>query len=388
MGSGPYMIKNYISGQSILLSPNPYFTPVPGIPGYNHTANDTVYIQWEKDADTALLIAESGQTDLVYTTGLPTSDFPILMKLQSEGKLKITTFPSVLINFYNFNFDVNTSMLSTLGSGYHIPQYYFANLDVRRAFAYAFNYTNFIENILGNARYGLDFGFQYAQGLAPLGMPGYLNTTQLQQRGAVVPTYNLSIAKQYLEESGLYNTSINIPIIVFAADSVNYAGAGMWASALHSIDPNIQATPLYMEIPVYIGYSVPNENPMPISFTNVGPDYLFTSDYAAPMYGVNGYFGEPEGWTPQMLNSSGQPTQANEDAQMNQIITDAMSTTNLTLALKYYDQAMLIAVNLTFDVYTCQSTELYVYSTAIHGSSYEGNALDVGFTYFIYLSKS
>ncbi|MGC8630753.1 MAG: ABC transporter substrate-binding protein, partial [Thermoplasmata archaeon] len=157
MGSGPYMIKSYLIGQSITLSPNPYYTPIPGVPGYNHTANDTIYIQWEKDPSTALLIAESGQTDIVE--GLPNYDYPIMVKLQEEGKITITPYPTITLNFFNFNYDINTTLLSTLGPNYHIPQYYFTNLDVRKAFAYSLNYTDYVNDLLGNNKYDADFGF-------------------------------------------------------------------------------------------------------------------------------------------------------------------------------------------------------------------------------------
>ncbi|MGC8497846.1 MAG: ABC transporter substrate-binding protein, partial [Thermoplasmata archaeon] len=268
MGSGPYMIKSYLIGQSITFEPNPYYTPIPGVPGYDHPANDTVYIQWEKDPSTALLIAESGQTDIVE--GLPNYDYSILSHLAAEGKINITTFPSLSVYFYAFNFDVNTTILSSLSSSYSLPQYYFTNIDVRRAFAYAFNYTNYVNNLLGNDRYGADFGFHYT-GIIPLGMAGYMNSTQLNNAGATVPTYNIAIAKQYMEESGLYNTSINIPIMVWAGDPVDYAAAQEWATTLNTIDPNIHANAFYLEIPSLLGYLVMGQNPMPIYLLSWGP---------------------------------------------------------------------------------------------------------------------
>jgi ABC-type transport system substrate-binding protein len=185
-------------------------------------------------------------------------------------------------------------MLLSLGSGYHIPEYYFANLDVRRAWAYTFNYTNYINNLLGNSIYGADFGFHYT-GIIPLGMSGYLNATQLQQAGANVPIYDLTMAKQYLEESGLYNTSINIPILVYAGDPTDYAAAEDWGSVLNSIDPNIHASALYIDIDMLIGYMVPGENPMPVYLLDWGPDFPFASDYVVPMYQEDGFAGIADG---------------------------------------------------------------------------------------------
>jgi ABC-type oligopeptide transport system substrate-binding subunit len=165
-------------------------------------------------------------------------------------------------------------MLSTLGSSYTIPQYYFTNQDVRRAWAYAFNYTNYIDNLVGNSKYGADFAFHYT-GIIPQGMSGNMNATQLQQGGANVPTYNLAIAKQYMEESGLYNTSINIPIVVIAGDPVDFAAAQDWATTMNSIDPNIHAAALYMELTEMLEYTAANQNSTPICWSGWVPDYPF-----------------------------------------------------------------------------------------------------------------
>jgi len=386
MGSGPYMIKYYVMGQTISLAPNPYYTPIPGVPGYDHTANDTIYIQWEKDVSTALLLAESGLTDIVV--GLPNYDYPILSHLSSEGKININTYPTLNILWYQFNFNINTTMLSTLGQGYHVPQYYFTNLDVRRAFAYAFDYANYIDNLVGNNRYGADFAINYT-GVIPLGMPGYMNTTTLRQNGAIIPTYNLSIAKAYLEASGLYNTSINIPIIVWAGDPVDFAAVQDWASVMNSIDPNIHANALYMEFSQFLGYQVANENPLPIAMNEWFPDYPFPSDYIIPMYQENGTYSYSNGYTPQILTLTGHMNQSKIDLLMNQYIAEAQNTGNATLALKYYDQAEVLAVNLTFFVYAEQLNGLWFYSSALKGVQYELNpAINGGVdTIYIYLSK-
>jgi ABC-type oligopeptide transport system substrate-binding subunit len=279
-------------------------------------------------------------------------------------------------------------MLSTLGPGFHIPQYYFTNLDVRRGWAYAFNYTNYINNLVGNSVYGADFGFHFTSPILE-GMPGYMNTTQLEQTGAVVPTYNLAIAKQYLEESGQYNTSINIPISVSAGDSIDFAAVEDWVTTMNTIDPNIQATALYVEPSEIEGYMAANQNPQPIYLFYWAPDYPYPSDYMIPFYQENGSHSEADGWTPQILEAAGQQSQANEDILMNQYIADALSTGNTTLALKYYDQAEVLGVNLTFYTFAEQVNYFWFYSSALRGVQYEENPMygGGGETIYIYLSK-
>ncbi|MFP3318063.1 MAG: ABC transporter substrate-binding protein [Thermoplasmata archaeon] len=383
MGSGPYMIQSYLSGQSIVLIPNPNFKPIPGVPGYDKIPTLKVYIQWVKDYETALLMMESGQSDI--TTGLPTSDYPTVAALQAQGKQNIYTFPTLSINFYNFVWNVNTSLMQKIyGSQYHIPYNYFANPLVRKAFAYAFNYTNYIDNILGNKIYHANFGFHYT-GIIPEGMPGYIPPDKLQN----VPVYNLTLAKKFMMESGMYNVSINIPIIVYASDPVDFAAASMWASNLSKMDPNIQATPIYQPFATTIGYMVPGENPMPIYLLGWAPDYPYPSDYVNAMYLENGTYPGANGWNYTNLMSWGYKQEAQEWKNMTDLILKADSTSNVTLSLQYFDQAEQIAVNLTLYVYTLQQNGFWYYAPWIHGVEWEENPMigGGGDTLYFYLTK-
>ncbi|MEM2117216.1 MAG: ABC transporter substrate-binding protein [Thermoplasmata archaeon] len=383
MGSGPYMIQTYLSGQSIVLVPNPNFHPIPGIPGYNKMPTLKVYIQWVKDYETALLMMESGQSDI--TTGLPTSDYPTVAALQAQGKQNIYTFPTLSIFFYEFVWDVNVSgMQKIYGSQYHLPYNYFANPLVRKAFAYAFNYTNYIDNLLGNKIYHANFGFHYT-GVIPMGMPGYVPPENLSN----VPVYNLTLAKKFMMESGMYNTSVNIPIIVYASDPIDYAAASMWASNLTEMDPNIHATPIYQAFATTIGYMVPGQNPMPIYLLGWSPDYPYPSDYVNAMYLENGTYPAANGWNYTNLVSWGYIQEAQEWKNMTDLILKADSTANVTLAIKYFDQAEQIAVNLTLYVYTYQANGFWFYAPWIHGVEYEENPMigGGGDTLYFYLTK-
>jgi ABC-type transport system substrate-binding protein len=387
MGSGPYMVKSYLVGQSIILVPNPDFTPIPGVLGYNHPVNDSVYIQWEKDASTALLMAESGQTDIVY--GLPNYDYPIISHLSAEGKFNISTYPTISTWFYVFNCDINTTMLSSLGAGYSIPYNYFANQDVRKAFAYAFNYTNYINNLLGNKEYGANFGFSFA-GAIPEGMPGYLNMSQLKEAGVTVPYYDLSIAKQYLQESGFYNQTINMPIIVWAGDPIDFAAAQDWSSTINSIDPNIHLNAMYLEYDAVIGYQVPGQNPMPLYLTGWNPPWNYPTASVTFFYQEGNYLAPDDGWSYSNFESWGYTAEANQWEAMQNMINNGTATGNETLSLKYFDQANEIAINMSLIVNAYQEAGMLVYTSSISGAQYEENPTIAGggVTLFFYLSKT
>ena len=367
VASGPYKIWSYVVGQSITLVPNPGFVGVPGIP----FVNSTVVIQWVNDPETAYKLFTSGQADIVGD--LPTNYLALIPKQVAAGQAAMYENPTLSANFFAFNLDINvTAMKSEFGLQYNIPSDYFANLDVRDAFAYAFNYTNFIDEILGNRKYGIDFGHSYAGAIVP-GLPYYVPPSELEN----VPTYDLTRAKQLLQQSGQYGTPINIPIIIRSGETVGFAAAQMWAAALNSIDPNIVMNPIY----------VPFSTQLSIGF-GLDPIYLgrWTADYPHPSNMVDSLYADgyawTDGWRTDYLNSTGRADQAAMFAQMKSLIQIADSTTNATLAAQDYKEAEQIAINLYMYVYTMVPNFFWIVKPYMNGYqgqiSYQQNPINGG----------
>lgn len=267
-------------------------------------------------------------------------------------------------------------MKSSFGSQYHMPINYFENLDVRKAFAYAFNYTYYLDEMLGNKRYGVELGSGYA-GAIIQGMPYHVPESELQN----VPVYNLTYAKQLLQRSGEYDTSVNIP---FSVNPCYTCGGGnqtkwetvqMYAAALHSIDPNIVITPTVMNFSATSGSHA-------IGFWGTVADYPYPSDFVDSLY--------QNPFAPDYFNSTGHPDQAAMYAQMNALIAEADLTTNATLAAQDYKQVEQIAINLYLYVYLYQANGFYVvkpYMNAYQGQmSYFLNPMEL--FHFVYLVKT
>ena len=359
VASGPYMIQSLVLGQSVTLVANPGFPGVPGIPA----VNNTVVIQWVKDAETAYNLFTSGQADIVW---MQPSYVALMPKLVAEGKAAMYEIPSLSCFQFIFNLNVNqVNMKSDFGSQYHVPSDYFTNLKVREAFAYAFNYTNYLDEILGNKRYGIDFGSSYAGMIIP-GLPNNVPPNQLQN----VPTYDLAKAKQLLRQSGEYDTSINIPVVVVAQASGQFAAAQMWAEALNSIDPNIVLTPVYVPFEMILSYTIGGQNSIPIYLLSWTADYPYPSDFVDPSYKEGGFLPARNGWTVEYLNSTGHADQAAMFAQMNSLIKTADSTPNATLAAQDYKEVEQIAINLYMYVYTFVPNFFWVVKPYMNG--YQG----------------
>ena len=370
VASGPYEIQSYVPGQSIVLKPNPGFPGVPNIPA----PTDTIVIEWVKDPETAYNLFTGGQADIV--TYLPSTYMPLIKQQVASGTALLYSFPTIGIFWAQFNLNTSISLMkSVFGSNYNIPSDYFANTLVREAFAYAFNYTNYIDELVGNDVYGANFGFNYA-GMIPKGMTDYVPPSQLTG----IPTYNLSYATQLMKESGEYNISVNIPLVVPSGLPVEYAAMEMWAAALHQMDPNIEASPVYQNFNTIIGYLVPGGNPDPI-IDGVGwsPDYPYPSDYVNSMYLQGGSYPVANGWTTAYVNATMGNATATQFQEMNNLILQADSTTNSTLAAQDYKQAEQIGINLYMYVYTLQENNFWIikpYMSGYHNNiQYQENVM-------------
>ena len=366
MGSGPYMVKSLTPGQSIVMVPNPYFNGTPEVP----KPNDTVIIYWVKDPNTAYEMFASGQADILED--IPTQYIPLAEQLESQGQAKIYSFPALTELFYVFNANISQPNLKALGTQYNITSYYFANPLVRKAFAYAFNYTEYLNDILGNEKYHFNFGNYYCGVIIP-GLPYYVPPSELTG----CPTFNLTYAKQLMEESGFYNISVKFPIVIFSGDITDFTGAQMWSQLLNEMDPNIQATPVYMPGSTMMSYWVPGLNGQPIFTGGWIADFPLASDFTNAMYLQGGFFPAGAGWNVSYFEnlskyfaSQGNTYLANlfanesqEYNELNTLIVEANNAAlsgNNELAAVYYKEAEQIAVNLYLYVYTYQENMYWI----------------------------
>jgi len=162
VGSGPFMLKEWKSGQRIVLVKNPFYF-IKGIPHL-----DAVVEQMGVDDNLEWLKYETGEIDI---SAIPPAEFPYVMK---TPRLKALTLKLV--------------MLATdyLGMNCQMPP--FTDIRVRRAFNYAINKNKFIA--VFNRR-GVP-----ATGILPPGLPGYDPAI----RGY---PYDPAKARQLLEQAGM-----------------------------------------------------------------------------------------------------------------------------------------------------------------------------------------
>ena len=281
VGSGPFMVQTYTPGQSVELVPNPHYGGVPGIP----RQTTTIVINWVKAADTAMLMLQDGTAD--SASGLPPSDFPAVQKLQSEGLVNIYNFPTFTLYFYPFNIEIDKDLETTqFGTGFNEPSNYFADVPTRLAWINAYDYAGYLNNILGNAKYGTTFGSAY-QGAIPAGM---IYAPPADELGGL-PTQNLAAARGNFSMSAWADQKITIPIVETTGDPVNLAAAEEWAGILAQISGgNITAKVVQIPTTEIYADGAQNMDPMGVAFQLWAPDYADPADYVDAMYQQGGVY--------------------------------------------------------------------------------------------------
>ncbi len=162
VGSGPFMLKEWLGGQRIVLVKNPYYF-VSGLPRL-----DAIVELIGVDEALEWLKFETGEIDV---SSIPPAEFPYVMK---TPRLRALTEKIVTI--------------STMYMGMNCQVWPFTDVRVRRAFNYAVNKGKLIGVLNGRG--------VAAHGVMPPGLPGYNSRVQGY-------AYDPAKARQLLEQAGV-----------------------------------------------------------------------------------------------------------------------------------------------------------------------------------------
>jgi len=382
VGSGPFMIDYVANPDAVVLKPNPLFQALPGVPA---ATVSKVVLQYVADAATRELSLESGQADIA---GIPADHFPVAQRLAGLGLARIQFNPTLNMFWWNFNLEIYQSAVGSTANPYgnQVPPDFFVDLNMRKAFAYAYNYGQYLDQILGNKKFGATFGTPF-NGIIPSGMVGYENLSSLN-------IYNMAQAHTFYNQTawvrdhGWASSGFTIAINVENADTVNRAEAAAWAQNIEQLAPNIKVLVKPISFAEQIMDSVPHQNPMGIYFLGWLADYPFPTDYTYPMEMPadspvdsptpnGGTYPNANGYNIQYLAAD--PNGTNQVADSRNIrnwINDTLNppnSTNLAVVVDDSQKAQRAFANLWYYVPAFQQFTFFTFRTWITGMDLELN---------------
>lgn len=388
VGSGPFMIDYVANPDAVVLKPNPLFQALPGVPA---ATVSKVVLQYVADPATRELSLEAGQADIA---GIPSSHFDVAKRLQGLGLIQIQFNPTLNLFWWNFNLEIYQSAVGSTANPYgnQVPPDFFVDLNMRKAFAYAYNYGQYLDQIVGNKKFGATFGTPF-NGIIPSGMVGYEDLSALNIFDMVQARsyYNATAwVRDHGGTANLANSGFTIAINVETADTVDRVAAAAWAQNIKQLAPtaniNVLIKPISFE--EMITDSVPHNNPMGIYFLGWLADYPFPTDYTLPMLlpadsPVNsatpngGTYPNANGYNIQYLAAN--PNGSNQVAASRNIrnwILDSISApnaTNVNAVVSDSQQAQRAFANLWYYVPAFQQYTFFSFRTWISGMDKELN---------------
>jgi peptide/nickel transport system substrate-binding protein len=296
-----------------------------------------VFIKYVDDFNQRLLALQAGDADSIYVPRKSIDSVTSLPDLYiSRGNA------TAQIDFLGMCFNF-TKAPSGIEYG-DIPTNFFSDVNVREAFAHAFNYTLYIQTQMKNTAI-------QPNGPIPKGYFGY---------DPDVPVYefNLALAKSYLENATNPDTGnswledgFSMTLYYNTGNTVRQGACqimkeGMEALAPGKIDIQVQS----LAWATFLNAQF--ESQLPMYALGWLPDYADPDNFANPFLHENGTYGGP--------NRLGNST-------LTQMIDDAAFSPDLTVRANLYSNITWSAYNNVYGIWVDQPTNFWVFRDYVTG---------------------
>lgn len=330
-GSGPWMVKQWIRHQKIILDPFPGYWK-----GWSGQHVGEVVIEWPAASSTQRQAVEHGDADIAIN--LNTRDFKAV-----SGEQGISALHYTAQTIFDLRFNASKSPLT--------------NQYVRQALAYSLDYDTFVKAAFGG--YGT-----HMVGMGPTGLANYFPAAHPY-------TYDLAKAKSLLAKGGFPNG--------FTMDADWQIGDNRSALMAQIWQHDVKPLGITLNLHVWQN-STWSANSVKAATTPTAWFGQWTMDYADNQNLYLNYY-----W------SKSPPQSGNtfylKNPVLDSLLAQASTSTDPTTTKSLYQQAMDIAYNEAVDIGLVQGDDLIAMRSNLHGFVY--NYLYGSFYYDLYaLSKS
>ena len=293
-GTGPFALDRWDrKTKEFILTRNEHYWRAPA-------KLKTVVVKGVNEFGTRKLMLQAGDADAIF------ADRPLLSQVQNlPGVQIIDNLPTVEMNpIVFFTFQLNTAGNAFVGSGRldgnGIPADFFADKDVRKGFAYAFDYKGFISDVWRGK------GSQ-AHGAIPKSLPGY-NPNQ--------PTYQYDKKKaeeHFRKAQGgkLWDTGFHFTIAFNSGNVPRQTVCQILKRNVEALNPKFKIDVRAVEWPTFL--DAQNASKLPLFVLGWSADYPDPHNFAFPILHSKGNY-------PQIQHF--------KDPEMDRLVDEGKSETN------------------------------------------------------------
>lgn len=264
VGTGPYVLEAWIPGQQVILARfNDYHGERPAI--------EKIVRQKVEDINTRLLMLFSGQADEVYVPVDHDSD------VINKPNIRITENPSWAVSFIGLNQKFcggpqASSFASCMaangadaprGADGQVDPLFFEDINMRKAWSYAFDYDSYLNNILNGHGKMLN-------GPLPEGIFGY-------DASIPRPTRDMTKAREFFAQTD-HADGFTITLFFNSGNTVREKTLNLLAQNLRELGPNVNVNVQGLDFSTAF---LPKQRAfaLPVFYLGWLPDYAFPDNY-------------------------------------------------------------------------------------------------------------
>jgi peptide/nickel transport system substrate-binding protein len=383
-GTGPYTFDRWAPGEEVDLVRNDnYWLTEPLWAGgpVGPAKTERVAIKNISEWGTRFSLLQTGDADLAYVPTQYISQVEPLVKVTCDATGNCTTtntngslrvykgLPSVQATTIFFNENVDTAGgNSTLGSGKldgnGIPPDFFSDIHVRQAFSYCFDWNTYISQVWNGEA-------QQAYGPVIAGELGY-NPDQAHfsyDPAKCEAEFKASTWKS-ADGKSLWDTGFYMQYLYNSGNDQRQVAGAILQNDLQKVNPKFSIAVVPEPWPVFLSDQTAGR--MPLYMLGWLEDYHDPNDWVVPYLATGGTYGGTQHF----------PTDL--QAQMDQLITQGVSTSNTQDRAKIYEQLQNLAYENALDIFVVQPQIRWYMQDWVQGWYYNPT---YGGPYFYTLSK-
>lgn len=351
MGTGPFILEDWVNGDHVILRRNDNY--------WSEPANfETAIIKNVDEWSTRKMMFLRGDADLAY---VPKQYRPQVME---TGKVDIVeNLPQLQNTTMMFNWDITKKGSDFIGSGEldgeGIPADFFADVNVRRAFSYCFNYEAFLQEV----RMGEAIRLR-----GPIVKPlmGYNENSK-------IPTLNLEKAEEEFRKAfggEVWEKGFQLTLTYNTGNSARKVAADMLKSYVEQINPKFDVKVQGLQWSTYLDASI--RGTLPASFGGWLADFPDPHNFAQPFLHSNGYYG----------GQRGENYQEWAKENVDGLIDKGITTVDPEKRREIYKEIQDLSVDQAIDIWLDQSIGVHLERKYLTG--YYPNPMRPGTFFYMY----